>query len=337
VCGRPGQAQAASWTVAVFGPPRAVTVPIEFLAREVATRTGGQVKIEPVYGEALSKATEMLDGLKAQAFEAALLCAAYYPAKLPVFTVLDLPMLTPTDIMAQARVQMALAEHPAMQQELKRWGIRMLLPGPLPQYQIMGKKRITRAEDFSGVRIRVSGEMAKVLEDFGAVKSLVPAPEAFTALERGVLDMSTFPGTFAFVSYRLHEISKYYVDKISLGSQPCFWAVTETAWAGLTPQQRKLVLDLREPAVQTSIQAFAEADRKNYPEFKARGIEVIDFPPGERAKLAANAGKHWQEWVADPRIRPGQDQRVCEVAPSSAWRPRSTSSRRSSCSCSCST
>ena len=49
--------------------------------------------------------------------EAAILCAAYYPAKLPVFTVLDLPMLTPTDIMAQARVQMALAEHPAMQQE----------------------------------------------------------------------------------------------------------------------------------------------------------------------------------------------------------------------------
>lgn len=301
--GRPAEAQAVRWTVAIFGPPRAVTVPIEFLAKEVAARTGGQIKIEPVYGEALSKATEMLDGLKAQAFEAALLCAAYYPAKLPVFTVLDLPMLTPADTMAQARVQMALAEHPAMQPELKRWGIRMLLPSPLPQYQIMGKKRITRAEDFKGVRVRVSGEMAKVLEDFGAVKSLVPAPEAYTALERGVLDMSTFPGTFAFVSYRLHEISKYYIDKISLGSQPCFWAVTETAWGGLPPQHQKLLLDLRHPAIQTGIQAFAAADEKNYPEFKARGIEVINFPPAERARLAANAVKHWQEWVADKEKR----------------------------------
>jgi TRAP-type C4-dicarboxylate transport system substrate-binding protein len=296
-------ARPATWTVAIFGPPRPITAPMEFLAKEVAAKTGGELKIEPVYGEALSKATEMLDGLKAQAFEVATLCAAYYPAKLPLFTVLDLPMLAPDDIMAQARVQLALAEHPAMQQEFKRWGIRMLLPIPLPQYQLMGRKRITKAEDLKGVRVRVSGEMAKVLEDFGAVKALVPAPEAFTALERGVLDMSTFPGTFGFVSYRLHEISRYYIDKISLGSQPCFWGVTEAAWRKLSGPTRQLILDLRQPAIQTSIEAFAATDAKSYPEFRARGIEIIDFPPAERARLAANAGKHWQEWVADREKR----------------------------------
>ncbi len=303
VLARSASAQPVTWTVAIFGPPRPITAPIEFLAKEVLAKTNGQLKIEPVYGEALSKATEMLDGLKGQAFEAASLCASYYPAKLPLFTVLDLPMLAPHDIMAQARVQMALADHPAMQQEFKRWGVRMLLPIPLPQYQLMGKKRITRAEDLKGVRIRVSGEMAKVLEDFGAVKALVPAPEAFTALDRGVLDMSTFPGTFGFVSYRLHEISKYYIDNISLGSAPCFWAVTETAWGKLAPQHQKLMLDLRQPAIQTSIQAFKAADEKSYPEFKAKGIEIINFPPAERARLAANAGKHWQEWVADKEKR----------------------------------
>jgi TRAP-type C4-dicarboxylate transport system substrate-binding protein len=299
---RPASGRPVTWTVAIFGPPRPITAPIEYLAKEVAARTGAQLKIEPVYGEALSKASEMLDGLQAQAFEAASLCAAYYPAKLPLFTVLDLPMLAPADIMAQARVQMALAEHPALQQEFKRWGIRMLLPIPLPQYQLMGRKRITRAEDLKGVRVRVSGEMAKVLEDYGAVKALVPAPEAFTALERGVLDMVSFP-TFAFVSYRLHEISKYFIDKISLGSQPCFWGVTETAWGRLSPEHQKVLSDLRKPAIETSIQAFAASDEKSYPDFRARGIEIINFPPAERARLAANAGKHWQEWVADREKR----------------------------------
>lgn len=295
--------QPASWKVAIFGPPRPTTVPIEFLAREVAAKTGGQIKIEPVYGEALSKANEMLDGLRARAFEAALLCASYYPAKLPLFTVLDLPMLAPDDIMAQARVQMALAEHPAVQQEFKRWSIRMLMPTPLPQYQLMGRKRIAKAEDLKGVRIRVSGEMSKVLEDFGAVAALVPAPEAFTALERGILDMSTFPGTFGFVSYRLHEISKYYIDKISLGSPPCFWGVTETAWSKLSPEQQRLMLELREPAIREAMQAYTAADAKNYPEFKSRGIEVLNFPAAERARLSANAGKHWQAWVADKEKR----------------------------------
>ena len=295
----PALAQQVTWKVAIFGPPRAVTVPIEFLAKEMAAKTGGQLKIEPVYGEALSKATEMIDGLKAGAFEAGLLCASYYPGKLPLYTVLDLAMLTPDDVMVQARVQMAVAEHPAIVAEFKRWNLRMLLPGPLPQYQMMGKRRITKVEDLRGVRIRVSGEMARVLEDYGAVKSLVPAPEAYPSLERGVVDMITFPATYAFASYRLQEISKYFIDKISLGSQPCFWGVSETAWSKLPPAQQKQILDLREPATQAGQHAYAAADEKNYADWKARGIEIINFPAAERAKLTANAGKHWQEWVQD--------------------------------------
>jgi TRAP-type C4-dicarboxylate transport system substrate-binding protein len=295
----PAPAQQATWKVAIFGPPRAVTAPIEYLAREMASKTGGQLKIEPVYGEALSKATEMIDGIKAGAFEVGLLCASYYPGKLPLFTVLDLSMLTPDDIMAQARVQMAVAEHPAIAQEFKRWNLRMLLPGPLPQYQMMGKRRIAKVEDLKGVRVRVSGEMARVLEDYGAVKSLVPAPETYTSLERGVVDMITFPSTYAFASYRLHEISKYFIDKISLGTQPCFWGVSETAWSKLPAAQQKMLLDLREPATQVGAQAYEAADAKNYADWKARGVEIIQFPAAERAKLVANAGKHWQEWIQD--------------------------------------
>jgi TRAP-type C4-dicarboxylate transport system substrate-binding protein len=299
----PTLAQQTTWKVAVFGPPRAVTAPIEHLAREVAAKTGGQVKIEPVYGEALSKATEIIDGIKAGAFEVGLLCASYYPGKLPLFTVLDLAMLTPDDLMAQARVQMAVSEHPAVANEFKRWGIRMLIPGPLPQYQMMGQRRITKVEDLKGVRVRVSGEMARVLEDYGAVKSLVPAPETYTSLERGVVDMVTFPATYAFASYRLHEISKYFIDKISLGSQPCFWGASEAAWGKLTPAQQKLMLDLREPAVQAGLEAYRAADEKNYTEWKSRGVEIINFPPAERAKLAANASKHWTDWAADKEKR----------------------------------
>jgi TRAP-type C4-dicarboxylate transport system substrate-binding protein len=121
----------------------------------------------------------------------------------------------------------------------------------------------------------------------------------FPSLERGVVDMATFPATYAFASYRLHEISKYFIDKISLGSQPCFWGASETAWSKLSPQQQKILLDLREPSVQAGIEAYAKADEKNYAEWKARGLEIINFPAAERAKLTANAGKHWQAWVED--------------------------------------
>src|SRR3989337_1486286 len=176
--------QTVTWKAALFGPPRALTKPMDWWAHEVATRTNGQVKIELIYGEALAKATEIPEGLRAGAFEMGLFCAAYYPGKFPLYTVLDLPMLTPDDVRVQARAEIALGEHPALVAEMKRWNAKLLLPAPLPQYQIMGQKKITRAEDFKGLRIRVSGEMARVLEDFGAVKSLVPAPEVYPSLDR---------------------------------------------------------------------------------------------------------------------------------------------------------
>jgi len=293
------EAQQVTWKAALFGPPRAVTMPLDWFAKEVAAKTGGQVKIELVYGEALAKATEMPDGIRGGAFEIGFLCASYYPGKFPLWTVLDLPMFTPDDITVQGRTQMAVAEHPAVLDEFKRWNVKLLVPVPLPQYQIMGKRRITKVEDFKGVRIRVSGLMAQVLEEYGAVKSLVPAPEVFPSLERGVVDAVTFPATYTFVSYRIHEISKYFIDKISLGTQPCFYGVSQSAWNKLSPQHQKLMLDLREGTLAEFVRAYSTADEKNYDEFKARGIEIINFPAAERAKLLANAEKFWKAWVED--------------------------------------
>jgi TRAP-type C4-dicarboxylate transport system substrate-binding protein len=299
----PAPAQPVHWKVALFGPPRPVTVPLDWYAKEVAARTGNQLMIELVYGEALAKATEMPEGLRAGAFEMAMLCGSYYPGKFPLFTVLDLPMLAPADVAAQGRLQIAVGDHPRIAEELKRWGLKLLVPIPLPQFQIMGQRRIVKAEDFKGVRVRVSGEMGRVLEDYGAVKSLVPAPEVFPSLERGIVDAATFPGTFAFASYRLHEISKYYIDKISLGAQPCFFGVSQTAWGRLSAPQQRLLLELREPVLKEYLRAYQAADKKNYVEFRRKGVEIVNFPPAERARLAAGAEKHWRAWVDDKEKR----------------------------------
>lgn len=299
---RPAVAETV-WKVALFGPPRAVTKPLEWYAQEVGKRTNGQLKIELVYGEALAKAKEMPEGIKAGAFEMAFLCASYYPGKFPHLTVLDLPMLTPDDIAAQSRLYLAMAEQPAVVEELRRWNTMLFLPIPLPQYQVMGKKRITQATDFKGLRVRVSGEMAKVLEDYGAVKSLVPAPETFTALERGVIDAVTMASTYMFVSYRIYEISKFFTDKISLGTQPCFYGLNIAAWDKLPPATKQTLIELREGLTRRYVDAYRAADEKNYAEFRQRGIEIINFPVAERAKLRAGAAKHWKAWVADAEKR----------------------------------
>lgn len=302
-------AQPANWKAGFFGPPRSPTKPIEWWVQEMTARTGGQFKADLVYGEALAKATEIPDSLRAGAFEMGMICTSYYPAKFPLYSVLDLPFLAGDDMTALARAQLAVSQHPAVMAEFKRWNVEMLLPMPLPQYQIMGQKPLAKAEDFKGLRIRISGEMARPIEEFGAVKSLVPAPEVYTSLERGLVDAVAFPSTYAFFSYRVHEVAKFFVDKISLGAQPCFYAVSSAAWARLSPQQQKLALELREAAIPRFAEAYALDDAKNNEAFRQKGVQKSDFPAAERARLVATAEKHWQAWAEamDKRGLPGKE------------------------------
>ena len=46
------------------------------------------------------------------------------------------------------------------------------------------------------------------------------------------------------------------------------------------------------------IAAYKKADAKWIPIFKKK-LEVDQFPPAERAKLAAGAGKIWEAWAKD--------------------------------------
>lgn len=305
---KPAPAEQIRWRHAMFGPPREVTRGVEWFAKEVEARSNGRMTIELGYGEVLAKSTEIPEGLKAGAYELGWFCGSYYPGKIPLFSLLDSAFFAPEDPALQGRLEMLLFEHPAIQEEMKKWNGKPLLPTPLESYQMMGKKRIAKVDDLKGVRIRVSGEMAKPLEEFGAVKALVPAPEVYTSLDKGILDMITFPGTYAFVSYKVNEISKYFVDKISLGAQPCLQVVNLDAWNRLPADLQKLLLELAPQTIDVTVAAYTAANEKNYPLFRQQGIEIIEFPAAERAKLVAVAEKHWKAWVEDKEKKnlPGQ-------------------------------
>ncbi|MBI3969154.1 MAG: TRAP transporter substrate-binding protein DctP [Chloroflexi bacterium] len=297
------------WRAALFGPPREATKQDEFLAAEIEKRTNGRMKIELGHGEVFSKSTEIPEGVKAGAFEIGWICGSYYPAKFPLLSVLDLAFFAPGNLDNQVKLAHALFEQPAILEEFKKWNARPLVSNPLPGYQMMGKKAVRTADDLKGLRIRVSGEMARPLEDFGAVKALVPAPEVFTSLDKGVFDMATFPATYAFAAYKIDEISKHYVDKMDLGSQPCLRAVNLDAWTKLPSDLQKTMTELLPDAVKATNDAYVEADKKNIPAWKARGIEMIEFPKVERDKLLAGTQKHYKEWVEDKQKKnlPGQD------------------------------
>ena len=128
---------AASWDVSLWGKRRAFTEHVERLAELVSDKTNGEFTLNLSYG-GLSKNRENLDGIAAGAFEMAQFCAGYHRDKNPTITVMELPFLGVSDLRAEIAASQAVYNHPATQKDLARWNATLLMPSPLPQYNIAG-------------------------------------------------------------------------------------------------------------------------------------------------------------------------------------------------------
>jgi TRAP-type mannitol/chloroaromatic compound transport system substrate-binding protein len=171
----------------------------------------------------------------------------------------------------------------------------------------MGNKRIATATDMKGVKMRISGLNARALQVFGAVPTMVTAPEGYTALERGTIDSFGFPYTYSFGAYKLYEVSKYVTDGMAMGGFGCFQGVSLKAWDKL-PEALKAKHDKAlEIATTVMTKAYRDDDAKWLPIFKQR-LEITPFPPAERAKLVAGSAKIWEDWVKEQEAarRPGR-------------------------------
>ena len=307
----PGWSLAAKqvWNFNMFGPPREVTRGIE-VVRDLMEKEGkGEFQLNIQYGSVLGPEKQIPDGIKIGAFEAGQMCVGYYPNKFPLLAVMELPFLLPGDLRVRARLDQAVLNHPAIVKEREeRWNVRFLSPILLPAYEFMGNRRIAKAEDMKGVKMRISGLNATALQAFGAVPTMVTAPESYQALDRGQIDMFGFPWAYAFASYKLHEVSKYATEGIGMSGFMCFQGVSKDAWDRLPDNLKKVADASFQPAVDALIEAYKAADAKWIPVFKQR-MEVVPFPPAERARLAAGAEKIWLEWAKeqDAAGRPGTE------------------------------
>ena len=291
-------ADTITWNVSLFGAPRGWTFPLERWAKDMEKETNGKWIIKLHYGGVLSPPKQQLDGLKGGVFDACQFCGAYTPGKLPLHAVMELPFISPKDPGQITAMVAAMWTNPALLKELKRWRAVPLLPGSLCTYNLMGKKKIEKVEDFQGVRIRIGGDIAKVLKQFGAVPTLIPAPEVYEAIDRGTLDMVGLPWPFAFGAFKIDEVSKYAIDDLDLGTMACAYLANQKSWNALPDEFKKIHMKWYAKSAEEWGQEYAKVNRKWMEKFK-KELTIINFPPQERAKLVKKAEAVWQQWAED--------------------------------------
>ena len=132
------------------------------LAELVAAKTGGDFVLNISYG-GLSKNRENLDGISIGAFEMAQFCAGYHRDKNPTITVWSCRFWAFPRSSKNCRLESDLRAS-AAQKDLARWNAKLLMPSPMPQYNIVGKgaPRASLA-DFEGMRVRATAGSARRL------------------------------------------------------------------------------------------------------------------------------------------------------------------------------
>jgi TRAP-type C4-dicarboxylate transport system substrate-binding protein len=297
-----------TWNISLWGGERDWTRPLHRWVEDMKDKTDGRWQIKLHYGSVLSPSKENLDGIKAGLFEGCQFCGSYAPGKTPLHRVFELPFILPQDPQKMSEMMAALWEHPAILKEFRRWNAVPLFPAAITQYGLMGNKKIVKAEDFDGVRIRIPGEMARVLTQFGAVPAMLPVADLYEAMERGAVDMGTLPWPFSFGALKIHEVSKYVTTNFSPGSNSCAFLANKDAWEALPEQYKAFHMEWYKKAPKIWGDEYKKGEIKWLPIYKEK-LEFVRMPDEERAKLLSKADEVHKEWIKKMEARglPGQE------------------------------
>lgn len=292
------EAAATEWNVSVWGKRRAFTEHVEKLAELVSEKTGGDFTLNISYG-GLSKNKENLDGISIGAFEMAQFCAGYHADKNPSITVLELPFLGVNSLEQERAISQALYQHPAAIADLARWNATLLMPSPLPQYNIVGVGDAPKTlAEFDGLTVRATGGIGKAMEAVKAVPTSMSATEVRQALDSGVVKSVAF-APHAHMSFGTIESGEWWTTNLNPGTVNCPVVVNTEALEDLSDSEREALLGSVDEALDHYITLYNDKTMAAWgPALAEKGIAEITYSDDELAAFKeAVAGPASAAWV----------------------------------------
>lgn len=294
----------ASWTTPP--PANAHARGIAWYWDKVRELTEGRVQTEYYWGGTLFPAKETMSSLKDGLGDAASIMPNYHPGLTPLWNVGSL--VVSNDMWAVTRAEMDLAKHPALKEELARWNTMFAAPcGTAPNW-LVTTKPVTKIEDLKGLKINVIGEMAKVLLALGAVPVSMGRPEVYEALAKGTIDGANCHYA-TLKAYKWCEVAKYNY-MLPLGSSLIILAITEDTWNKISPEDQKVMIDLREYHCMNYAQDYWINGFKEGKEVSdAAGMQETYPSTEDLAKLNEALEPLWDSWAQtqEKEGRPGRE------------------------------
>lgn len=266
-------------------------------AKEVEKRTGGKVKIQFFWSGSLGGPNELMEMVRSGAVDFASFPPTYYPSQWPMFGLTNsLPMTWGDASLAMDVQDYQIKNNKAVQDELKKNGLKVVLIHGIPPYRLQCTSPIRTMADLKGKRIRTFGDWPPyVMEKVGAVPVNVTLNEVYEGLQRGTLDCGYNPNENAGF-LKLYEVAKNWSD-INFGAIAGYSSFTSAGkWEKWPDSLKKIMQEAYDVAVEFEKSNFAKLEEKHLADAKAAGAEYVNFK--EQDKLNATFPdmlKTWEE------------------------------------------
>ena len=148
-------------------------------------------------------------------------------------------------------------------------------------------KEINAVEDLDGLKMRIAGMGAQVLERVGVSPQLMAPGDIYAALDRGVIDATEFSTPAADLSAGFEEVAQYYYFP-GWHQQAAFaqLLINLDVWNGLSDAHRTLI---EMGCNDANTRTLAEGEAIQAPaliELETRGAELKTFPDSVVAELS---------------------------------------------------
>lgn len=289
------EAGATEWRVSLWGEPRAFTKHVERLAELVEQRTGGGFSLKIFYG-GLASSNKNLDGVIKGDFEMAQACVGYHPKQLRTLSVLELPFLGISTLEQERRVSQELYRHRDVVAEMEQLGIYLLMPSPLPQYNLAGTGAPpVSVNGFRNLNVRALGSIGEAVESFGAIPTYTSINVLNNRLDSGAVHAASL-APHTLLEYNVLEHSDWWTKNLNPGTANCPVAVNRDALDKLSSEHRRVLLESVDEALDQYIEYYNDNATGDWEKaLQDHNVEIIN--------LDQNVLDHLHKGIAEDWIR----------------------------------
>jgi len=188
-------------------------------------------------------------------------------------------------------------------------GLRTLIMAELGFRSFTSSKRLfVKPEDVAGLRIRVqeSPIYLRMIEALGASPTPIPSTELLMALKQGVVDGAE-NALSVIHDFGMADVQGYVtINEHVMGV--LFIVMNDDTYAGLTPEQQKAVNDAAVELGKVVREQKAARKGDYIAKIRAKGVEVHESTPEEKAAFKALMQKPVLDYLAEKFGRPLVDE-----------------------------